>query len=91
MAPSLVSPFDGGASPVGVMNRDRPSYVQAPPIEAVVFAWGTSEDRQLGLDTDQPVMAPKVVEGLLGLQFRGREFQRCALSTAAARERGLLA
>ena len=33
-----------------------------------------------GVDTDQNVMAPKVVEALLGTRFRGREFLRSPLA-----------
>ncbi|KAK9838506.1 hypothetical protein WJX81_003780 [Elliptochloris bilobata] len=38
-----------------------------------------AEDGQLGVDADQSVMAPKVVEALLGTRFRGREFLRAPL------------
>ncbi len=58
-------------SPVGVLCANSPSYVLNPPIEAVVFAWGASEDHQLGLDTEEDIKSPKVVEALLGIQFRG--------------------
>ena len=34
------------------------------------------------MDTDQNVMAPKVVEALLGTRFRGREFLRSPLARA---------
>ena len=61
----------GGASPVGALCAHVPGYASAPPIEAAVFAWGASEDHQLGLDTDANIGAPKVVEALLGLQLRG--------------------
>lgn len=47
------------------------SWVSSPPIEAVVFAWGASEDHQLGLDTEDNIDCPKVVESLLGLKFMG--------------------
>lgn len=48
-----------------------PAWVSAPPIEAVVFAWGASEDHQLGLDTEDNIDSPKVVESLLGIKFAG--------------------
>lgn len=36
---------------------------------------GVNEDGQLGLDRDQNnLMTPKVVEALLGVQFKGRSF-----------------
>ena len=35
------------ASSVGSLCRALPPYVQRPPIEAVVFGWGVSEDGQL--------------------------------------------
>lgn len=68
-----------GDSLVGVLCADSPAYVTNPPVEAVVFAWGSSEDRQLGLDTEENVLIPKVVESLLGLQLRGRTFGRSPL------------
>lgn len=58
---------------------------------AVVFAWGTSEDRQLGLDTEQPVLTPKVVESLLGVEFRAHEFPRHVLPLTHAFVTTLLA
>lgn len=67
-----------GYDPAGILCAVIPRYARQPPIEAAVFAWGVSEDRQLGLDTEDNVMKPKVVESLLGRQFRGREFGRCA-------------
>jgi len=63
--------FEGAVSPVGCLCLDRPQWVSNPPIEAVVFAWGASEDHQLGLDTEANITAPKVVEAMLGIQFRG--------------------
>jgi hypothetical protein len=65
-----------GYDPAGILCAAIPRYARQPPIEAAVFAWGVSEDRQLGLDTEDNVMKPKVVESLLGRQFRGREFGR---------------
>lgn len=44
-----------------------------------MFAWGSSEDRQLGLDTEEDVPFPKVVESLLGIRFRGRDFGKSPL------------
>jgi hypothetical protein len=58
-------------SPVGYLCRDVPLWVSNPPIESVVFAWGASEDHQLGLDTEQDIYQPKVVESLLGIRFMG--------------------
>lgn len=58
-------------SPVGYLCRDVPLWVSHPPIESVVFAWGASEDHQLGLDTEQDIYQPKVVESLLGIRFMG--------------------
>ncbi|GIL50419.1 hypothetical protein Vafri_6548 [Volvox africanus] len=57
-----------------------PYYARRPPIEAVVFGWGVSEDGQLGLvATRDNVITPKVVEALLGVQFSGRSFSRTPL------------
>jgi hypothetical protein len=61
----------------GILCSVVPRYARQPPIEAAVFAWGVSEDRQLGLDAEGDVLKPKVVESLLGRQFRGREYGRC--------------
>jgi hypothetical protein len=58
-------------SPVGALCRALPSFARIPPVEAVVFAWGASEDHQLGLDTVTDSKVPKVVEALLGLQLMG--------------------
>lgn len=58
-------------SPVGALCRALPSFARLPPVEAVVFAWGASEDHQLGLDTVANCNSPKVVEALLGLQLMG--------------------
>eukprot|EP01025_Chloroclados_australasicus_P016188 TRINITY_DN18019_c0_g1_i2.p1 TRINITY_DN18019_c0_g1~~TRINITY_DN18019_c0_g1_i2.p1 ORF type:complete len:499 (-),score=79.40 TRINITY_DN18019_c0_g1_i2:435-1931(-) len=54
-----------------------------PPIEAVVFGWGVNEDGQLAMDTPDDVTSPKVVEALLGMQFRGREFGKNPLVTGS--------
>eukprot|EP00983_Pelagomonas_calceolata_P015355 487630-Pelagomonas_calceolata.AAC.1 len=63
------------SGPAGKLCRDLPSHVTNPPVETVVFAWGVNEDGQLGLDRDQNnLMTPKVVEALLGVQFKGRSF-----------------
>lgn len=53
-----------------------PEYVRSPPVECVVFGFGTATDGQLGLDTDQNVLNPKVIEALLGTRFRGRAYGR---------------
>jgi hypothetical protein len=58
-------------SPVGCLCWNLPAWVSNPPIEAVVFAWGASEDHQLGLDTEADITSPKVVEALLGIRFMG--------------------
>jgi hypothetical protein len=58
-------------SPVGALCRALPSFARTPPVEAVVFAWGASEDHQLGLDALSDCKSPKVVEALLGLQLMG--------------------
>jgi hypothetical protein len=36
-----------------------------------VFGWGASEDHQLGLDSEEDIDSPKVVESLLGIKFMG--------------------
>lgn len=64
-------PSPTGAGCVGSLCVGAPSWVSDPPIEAVVFAWGASEDHQLGLDTGDNIDCPKVVEALLGLKFMG--------------------
>lgn len=66
-------------SPVGHLCKNLPVYVRKPPIEAVVFAWGVNEDGQLGLDCQNNVTTPKVVESLLGVQLSGRSFARSPL------------
>lgn len=60
-----------GAAPAGAGAGGVPGWAASPPIESVVFAWGASEDHQLGLDTESDIPAPKVVESLLGLRFMG--------------------
>lgn len=47
---------------VGSLCARMPQYVRHPPIEAVAFAWGVSEDAQtgLGLETEINIMMPKV-------------------------------
>ncbi|KAF5827001.1 regulator of chromosome condensation 1/beta-lactamase-inhibitor protein II [Dunaliella salina] len=73
----IMSPaeFIRNQGPAGRLCRDLPSHVTNPPVETVVFAWGVNEDGQLGLDRDQnTLMTPKVVEALLGVQFKGRSF-----------------
>eukprot|EP00890_Picochlorum_soloecismus_P003284 jgi/Picsp_1/3957/NSC_01469-R1_ran gtpase binding len=62
---------------VGVIVRGLPSFVYDPPVETVVFGWGVNEDGQLGLlETQQDVLAPKVIEGMLGTRLRGRGYGR---------------
>ncbi|KAI8473148.1 MAG: regulator of chromosome condensation 1/beta-lactamase-inhibitor protein II [Monoraphidium minutum] len=68
------APPDCGEGPVGALCRALPSFARIPPVEAVVFAWGASEDHQLGLDAVANCSGPKVVEALLGLQLMGRGF-----------------
>ncbi|CAL8461917.1 g1448 [Coccomyxa elongata] len=67
------------SSSVGFLCRSLPLYVQEPPIEAVVFGWGVNEDGQLGLDDPENVVAPKVLEALLGTRFQGRDFLKSPL------------
>ncbi|KAK9908666.1 hypothetical protein WJX75_001202 [Coccomyxa subellipsoidea] len=67
------------SSSVGFLCRSLPQYVQKPPIEAVVFGWGVNEDGQLALDEAENVMAPKVLEALLGTRFQGRDFLKSPL------------
>eukprot|EP00197_Chlamydomonas_leiostraca_P014556 CAMPEP_0202864320 /NCGR_PEP_ID=MMETSP1391-20130828/4611_1 /ASSEMBLY_ACC=CAM_ASM_000867 /TAXON_ID=1034604 /ORGANISM="Chlamydomonas leiostraca, Strain SAG 11-49" /LENGTH=825 /DNA_ID=CAMNT_0049544055 /DNA_START=66 /DNA_END=2539 /DNA_ORIENTATION=+ len=75
---SVISQRDSTAP--GSLCRNLPKYIRQPPIEAVVFAWGTNEDRALGLDGPEVnVTVPKVVESLLGVQFSGRSFGRAPL------------
>ena len=69
-------------NPVGSLAKNLPSYVIKPPVEAVVFSWGSNEDYQLGLDTEPRnpnVYTPKVCESLLGCRFMGRSFGRTPL------------
>ncbi|KAK9819733.1 hypothetical protein WJX72_001724 [[Myrmecia] bisecta] len=61
-------------SSVGILCRNVPAYVREPPIEAVVFGWGVSEDGQLGVEGAADVLAPKVIEALLGTRLKGRSF-----------------
>ncbi|EFJ39861.1 hypothetical protein VOLCADRAFT_108456 [Volvox carteri f. nagariensis] len=63
----------------GSLCASLPYYVRRPPIEAVVFGWGVSEDGQLGVEERENVVAPKVVEALLGVQISGRSFCRTPL------------
>ncbi len=44
----------------GSLCASVPRFARHPPIEAVVFGWGVSEDGQLGLDTTKDVTQPKV-------------------------------
>ncbi|GAB4819656.1 hypothetical protein N2152v2_006702 [Parachlorella kessleri] len=67
------------ASHVGSLCEGLPQYCYEPPIEAVVLGFGVNEDGQLGLDTADNVLTPKVVEALLGTRFRGRDFGRVPL------------
>lgn len=71
---SFGSSVAGGSTPASAAAAAPgavPSWAACPPIESVVFAWGASEDHQLGLDTEGDTPAPKVVEALLGLRFMG--------------------
>ncbi|KAL4527306.1 hypothetical protein Ndes2526B_g08991 [Nannochloris sp. 'desiccata'] len=63
----------------GSLLAGLPAYVNDPPIEAVCFAFGVSEDGQLGLDATGNVLTPKVLEALLGTRLRGRAFGRTPL------------
>jgi len=89
----------------GSLLAGLPAYVNDPPIEAVCFAFGVSEDGQLvralqsfisgglvafnnnfikfrylqGLDATGNVLAPKVLEALLGTRLRGLAFGRTPL------------
>ncbi|MEW5298972.1 MAG: hypothetical protein WDW36_002037 [Sanguina aurantia] len=65
-----------GLEPAGYLCRRVPQYAASPPIETVVFAWGVSEDAQLGLNTGVNILTPKVVEATLGLRLSGRKFNR---------------
>mmetsp|Transcript_5358 Transcript_5358/g.15331 ORF Transcript_5358/g.15331 Transcript_5358/m.15331 type:complete len:664 (+) Transcript_5358:598-2589(+) len=60
--------------PAGRLCRGLPNYCRVPPVSCVVFGFGVSEDGQLGVDTDEPLLYPKVIESLLGTRLRGREF-----------------
>lgn len=65
------TPLDLPDSPAGYLCLNVPPWVASPPIEAVVFGWGASEDHQLGLDSEEGIDNPKVVESLLGIKFMG--------------------
>jgi len=75
-------------------TRTRPSHTPFPSSLSLSLSLslhpptGVSEDGQLGLDSGEDVLAPKVVEALLGTRFRGREFGRAPL---VAGSRGSLA
>ncbi|KAL4428032.1 hypothetical protein ABPG75_002121 [Micractinium tetrahymenae] len=83
-------PSLGGASGVGSLTDGLPAFFYDPPIEAVVFAFGVNEDLQGGLEllpggaAANNILAPKVVEALLGTRFRGRDFG-CTPLVAASR------
>jgi hypothetical protein len=77
--PPQVNPECFRNTPVGALCRKLPQYVKTPPVEAVVFAWGVNEDGQLGIDSEQNVATPKVVEALLGARLAGRSFCRAPL------------
>ncbi|WIA13861.1 hypothetical protein OEZ85_002434 [Tetradesmus obliquus] len=79
MSHAASAPLDLPDSPAGYLCLNVPPWVAAPPIEAVVFGWGASEDQQLGLDAGEDVDSPKVVEALLGVKFMGRGFLSCPL------------
>lgn len=65
-----------GEYAVGSLLQGLPQYVFDPPIEAVVFGFGVTEDGQLGMDGTGNVHNPKVLEALLGARIRGRGFGR---------------
>lgn len=71
MSHAASQPLDIPDSPVGYHCLHVPAWVSNPPIEAVVFGWGASEDHQLGLDSEEDIDSPKVVESLLGIKFMG--------------------
>lgn len=50
----------------GSLCATVPRFARHPPIEAVVFGWGVSEDGQLGLDTTKDVTQPKVGVSCVG-------------------------
>lgn len=60
----------------GALLADQPSYCTSPPIEVVVFGWGVTEDGQLGLDSNEDVNKPSVLESLLGTSFSGFRYNR---------------
>ncbi|KAF6250550.1 hypothetical protein COO60DRAFT_1465227 [Scenedesmus sp. NREL 46B-D3] len=53
------TPLDLPDSPAGYLCLNVPPWVASPPIEAVVFGWGASEDHQLGLDSEEGIDNPK--------------------------------
>jgi hypothetical protein len=60
--------------PVGSLSRDLPSYVNNPPVESVVFGWGTNEDGQLVRSFLSPACCMRVaceVEGMLSRRLPG--------------------
>jgi hypothetical protein len=71
MSHAASAPLDLPDSPAGYLCLNVPAWVASPPIEAVVFGWGASEDHQLGLDSEEDIDSPKVVESLLGIKFSG--------------------
>jgi len=44
---SVTKSLSRQSSSVGSLYAELPSFVTAPPIEAVVFGWGVAEDGQL--------------------------------------------
>ncbi|CAG9462728.1 unnamed protein product [Pedinophyceae sp. YPF-701] len=60
----------------GSWHQNPPGYVSSPPIEAVIFGWGTNEDAQLGLHSRDDHVSPQVVDALLGRRLQGRGFIR---------------
>lgn len=68
-----------GECTVGSLLQGLPQYVFDPPIEAVVFGFGVTEDGQLGMDGTGNVHNPKVLEALLGARIRGRGVGRLPL------------
>ena len=58
-SPLLFSDTDSTDAPSALREFLTPWHVQAPPIEAVVFAWGVNEDFQLGMENQADVHRPK--------------------------------
>ena len=76
--PDIVNPYRVSSvdSKAGSLVANLPEYCGKPPIEAVVFGWGVTEDGQLGMDSLEEIHRPSVVESLLGTSFSGVKFNR---------------